>query len=738
MPSDILRAIARLTLCTEFSEAEIDALVRAFSLERVRPQMIALGVCEPDASDALIAKLYFSRRCSIVSPNHFFDEAWYLEQYEDVRDAVRSGGLISGFVHFIKDGLRTGRWPNSILHAAAIAHGAPAPPREQIDADFYLARNPVIKPFLAAFPSLTPLEHYNAYGRFLGFPAGAAMVAEPVPAQRSLALQATEAEFDPEYYAERYLRLDEDAQFRADPFEHYVKRGMRLGHSPNAWFQEDWYRAFYAEVRDAIGEGWLPSGFYHYVMSGRIEGRLPRYDLTAALEARLPGLTDPSLLKRAEALRRRLAGMDVLPECEASSPRTRTIWFFLPMLNPDVVYGGYRAALEFICALRRDGYNVAIVTTEEVPNKPYFLWGEPSTRVRQAFADVNVLSMEAFSSGTIGDHDLFIAYAVWDLHACAQLSERTLSKKPMLLLQEYEPIFHANGAQRTLCEGCYDIPHYPIINSGFLLKYLKQHGLSVFGQDGAARLGRDYAVFEHKVNLLPVQTAATMSSRQRRILAVYARPEAHAARNLLELVIIALQALCTAGAFGAEWSFIGVGALSRVPPVQLGGGHELVLRQKLPEEEYRQMMAGMDIGISLMSAPHPSVMPFEFATTGALVITNTYENRSESELRQICANIIPCRQTVSSLGEALREALARVADVGARERNALRPVSVSWNEIFSEAFLENIIDSVSGDGARREAVVVDIPVQRMVRPAQAVSKVTVQRDTQRGKGRRVV
>jgi hypothetical protein len=90
------------------------------------------------------------------------------------------------------------------------------------------------------------------------------------------------------------------------------------------------------------------------------------------------------------------------------------------------------------------------------------------------------------------------------------------------------------------------------------------------------------------------------------------------------------------------------------------------------------------------------------------------------------------------LVEALREALARVPDVEARERNALRPESVSWNEIFSEAFLENIIDAVSGDAARREAVVVDIPVQRMVRPPQVLTKVGVQRDVQRGKGRRVV
>ena len=413
MVSETLRAVARLALYSDFSETEIDALVLAFNLDRVRSQMTALGICEPDAGDALVAKLYFSRRCSIVSPNSFFDEAWYLTHHADVRQAVRSGGLISGFVHFMKDGLHAGRWPNGVLHAAAMAHGAAAVPRTQIDDELYLALNPVVRAFLAAFPSISPLAHYNAYGRFLGFAACGAAPAETGPSQGSLALQATEAEFDPEYYAERYLRLDTDVQYRANPFEHYVKFGMRLGHSPNAWFQEDWYRAFYTEVREAISEGWLPSGFYHYVMSGRVEGRQPRYELTAALEARVPGLTDPSLLKRADDLRRRIAGLDVLPVCRESTVGARTIWLLLPMLNPDIVYGGYRAALEFVCALRRDRHRVVIVSVEEAPNKEYFIWGETSKRVQAAFADVPVLSLDAFTGGTIGDDDLFIAYAVW-------------------------------------------------------------------------------------------------------------------------------------------------------------------------------------------------------------------------------------------------------------------------------------------------------------------------------------
>ena len=142
-----------------------------------------------------------------------------------------------------------------------------------------------------------------------------------------------------------------------------------------------------------------------------------------------------------------------------------------------------------MCALRRDGHDVAVVTTEEPPNKAYFLWGEASPRIRTAFEDIPVFGMSEVSGLTIGSADLFMAYAVWDLRVCAQLAALTDHPKPLLLLQEYEPVFHDNGAQRALCEACYRIPHYPVINSRFLLAYLERHGSAFSGTPCRRSLG---------------------------------------------------------------------------------------------------------------------------------------------------------------------------------------------------------------------------------------------------------
>jgi hypothetical protein len=423
-------------------------------------------------------------------------------------------------------------------------------------------------------------------------------------------------------------------------------------------------------------------------------------------------------------LKTRLQGLKSLPACVETQDRPRMIWLLLPNLNPDIMYGGFRAAVELVCALRRDGHSVGIVCVDEPPNAEYFLWAEKSARVRDVFSAIPLLSLESFVSGTIGPDDLFIAYTVWDLKAAAQLAARTDHKLPLLLAQEYEPIFYANGAQRALCEACYRIPHYPIINSSFLLSYLARHRLGVFGGTQAPRPGAHYAVFEHRINKLPSQTARGMAARKNRVCAIYARPEAHAARNVLEIIVMALQELCEREVFGPEWSFVGLGALSKIPPVTLGGGHELKLLQKLPEDEYRQLMSEMDIGLSLMYAPHPSVVPFEFATTGAIVVTNTYENRSAEQLRQICGNIVPCELSVESLADALITALERVEQFDQRESHIYRPPASSWDAVFSHGFLSTILTNVVNSAAEDRPTVVEFPsiVTAPARPEQDQGK----------------
>ena len=658
-----------------------------FSPTLLRSWLVAESACSADASDEAVVGLYLAGlKHGRISPNPWFDEAWYRLNNPDVAAEIAKESLSCGFVHFVNYGLGEGRWPNPSLRAMA-RDTAERPVAEWLDAEQYVSGNGMVRGFLKAFPWLTPLQHYNLYGRFLGCaPNGSA--------GPGLALEQVFAEIDVAFYRRRYMSgLPADASV----VEHYMTIGVREMADPNPWFDEGWYRAFYPDVRSAVADGVIPFGFYHFILFGREEGRIPAHDLARALEVKLPGVTQPTLLLRLDGVRKKLAVDDGALTVGAASGPVR-VWFVMPVLNPDISFGGYQAAFALMIALRRAGFRIGLFCTEEErPNLDYFLWRQARPDYDEAFAGCLLLGQNAFSDIPVHRGDLAVAYSVWGLPAAARLASAAGARLPYLLAQEYEPIFYENDTLRVLCESLYEIPHVPLINSPFLLRFFRGHGVGPFAS--SAERSDGFHVFEHRINRLHGQTADEMRARQARILVAYARPEMHAGRNLFEMIVIALERLCDEGAFGPEWSFVGLGALTRIDPVRLGPKHVLRMVMKMDEADYRSFMGQVDIGLSLMCAPHPSVVPFELATTGALVVTNVYENRTAEDLQAISGNIVPCRLGIAPIMDAIRQAIARVEDFEDREMRTFRPATLSWREIFDADALQTMFgmpDPASG------------------------------------------
>ncbi|UDL93076.1 hypothetical protein LGH83_10595 [Lichenihabitans sp. PAMC28606] len=653
----------------------------------LREPLSALGLISPGTIDQDVVLAYFTHpQARLFSPNPMFDELWYRTFYPDIAGALRAGDIGSGFIHFVNSGGREGRWPNPVMYA--LAEDAPFVGEEQGSVEpAYRHINPQVRLFLDHFPIFTPVQHYNLFGRFMGLDAngtsGRAELDWNVGKRDVIA-----AEFDQHYYRARYMTGDEAERLRSNAFLHYIVVGVRAGHAPNDWFDEIWYRAFYPDIRKAIDDGRIPSGFYHFLVAGRAEGRRPSFDLQSALEARSPGVTNPVLLDRLnniECRRRKVTARTV----DRSMP---TVWFLFPTINPDLTFGGYGAGFELLRAFKASGYHVAIVCTEDRnATKDYFIYRERSATLRQTIKEMPVFNTANGDGLEVAAADFFVAYSTWDLWIATDLVALTGGAIPFLLSQEYEPIFYDYGSIRAVVQEAFTLPHYPIINSHYLLDFLKAKKVGVFAKSDVEE-GLDYAVFDHRIGQLPAQTAVAMASRERRVMAVYARPEGHAARNMFELLVLGLRDICERNLLGREWVILGVGALVAHDPIPLGGRHMLRIVPRMSEEEYHSYFGSLDIGVSLMYAPHPSVMPFEFATTGGLVVTNTFENRSADQLRAICANIVPCAPTVAGIVSALEEAIARVGQFEERERNIYRPVKATWEEIFSTRFIEQLVN----------------------------------------------
>ncbi|WP_442756460.1 hypothetical protein ACNHKD_07565 [Methylocystis sp. JAN1] len=492
--------------------------------------------------------------------------------------------------------------------------------------------------------------------------------------------------FDDAWYIKQY---PEAGRSDLEPFFHYLHIGAKLGYSPNAEFSEDFYLAFYNDIRAAVARGEIHSGFHHYLAAGEKENRIPRYDLARTLEAVMPGVTKPRLKAQAAALRHRMS-----PIVATVCPRNgRTLWVLMPRLNPDILFGGYKALFELLHALapfsRTQGYRLSIVTTEEdFAAKDYFLWRLRGSKPAELISPLEVRGRGEITTLEMSPRDRFLCYSSWDALLAAPLAAQTDEPRVISLVQEYEPIFHDLSATHAMVAAGFEVPAFPLFNSRALASYLERNNLGLFKKKPDAQERTDYIIFEHVINLLPSQTLQEMRSKKERVCAVYARPEGHAARNLYEFVELALEQMCAEDKFGQNWRFIGLGSLAEMPPIDLGGGHQLEFKQKMSEQEYINYARSIDLGISLMYAPHPSVVPFEFCTTGAIVVTNTFQNRPAAFFEALSGNFVTCEPNLDSLIAALRVALVKVESFESRSANLFRPPPTTWSTTFDKSFLE--------------------------------------------------
>jgi hypothetical protein len=80
------------------------------------------------------------------------DEAWYLERYPDIAEAIREGVVKSPRVHFVNDGYFEGRLPFPI----------------QIDERYYLAQNTGVADYVRKGMLQSGQQHFDENGYMEG------------------------------------------------------------------------------------------------------------------------------------------------------------------------------------------------------------------------------------------------------------------------------------------------------------------------------------------------------------------------------------------------------------------------------------------------------------------------------------------------------------------------------------------------------------------------------------------
>src|SRR6266542_2862701 len=170
----------------------------------------------------------------------------------------------------------------------------------------------------------------------------------PSADRRSLS-DAVASLFDVDYYVETYMPASSGAISREEAIDHFIGNGFSKGIVPVAGeqFDEAFYLMYYPDIRAAKAEGTIPSGYAHYISTGRQEGRLPTHDLGRVLEAKLGLLAYPVGINRVSSLRARLRPISV----QIAHGRRPVVNVFVPSIDPDLIFGGYIAFFHFLCRL---------------------------------------------------------------------------------------------------------------------------------------------------------------------------------------------------------------------------------------------------------------------------------------------------------------------------------------------------------------------------------------------------
>jgi hypothetical protein len=597
-----------------------------------------------------------------------FDEQWYLTTYAaDLEELKQPGETALEF--YLRLGGRLGHDPHATFSEL-----------------YFRTLNPEVYQHLLA----TPAEF--GFLVFLGgFGEEFPDLKTPTPAQsehwRTLALAV-----DQRYLAETQ---EIDPSQYISPLDFYIQASLEAPISPSPDFSEHFYRATYPEVESNILKGNLISGYHHFVTCGLREGRRAisvgefqrRLNVAQERERAFPGA-----LEDARQLERQIPGISAALELgyitalefllepvviNRRDGQEKGFLVFIPYYFPEIFFAGYLAFFKFLKSIKRlQRCDMKLVIVQKGGMKEQMernlkRIGESFPDIAELFSSYHLLQ-EGRTIDVDGDYGV-ISYCA-ETHFVASDAARQMNITPVFFVQDYEPDFHGDGTLKTFARSAFELPHVGVYNSRKLYEYFRDQ--SGIGQTSSRRY--QHATFENPIKPMPwdwEEFRARHAAKDKRRLIVYARPEVLGARNEFGIVVLALkQALRDGHLDAADWIFRGVGSMTAHLPIPLGNDAQLEMVPKLPLRDYEDMLLLGDIGISLISTPHPGIIHFQMASFGLATVTYATKGRSAEWLQAQSKNIVPSPVTIQGISDALARAAELATDLSARHHNAVRSV----------------------------------------------------------------
>jgi hypothetical protein len=430
----------------------------------------------------------------------------------------------------------------------------------------------------------------------------------------------------------------------------------------------------------------------------------PRPARTLRLDALPPPDLAPRPERRAldEPASRQIAEKIAPLSLAISDEAPTRVNLLIPTIDLEHFFGGYIAKFNLARRLAAHGVRVRIVTVDAVGPLPrdWRTTIESYNGLAGLFDRVEVAFGRGSGGLEVSRGDAFVATTWWTAHIAHAALHALGGGGFVYLIQEYEPFTFPMGTYAALATASYRFEHFALFSTELLRGYFRRHGIGVYehGPDGGDDAS---ASFQNAITPIEPPTAQQLAARSSRRLLFYARPEAHAARNMFELGVLALQRALEEGAMRRGWELRGIGTTGGGRRIGLGADLALELLPRARQSDYGGLLREHDVGLALMFTPHPSLAPIEMASAGLLTVTNTFENKTAEELRAISPNLIAGEPTVEAIAGALVEAAAGVEDFERRVRGSRVSWARDWDECFDDALLERVLGSVNSPALAR-------------------------------------
>lgn len=355
-------------------------------------------------------------------------------------------------------------------------------------------------------------------------------------------------------------------------------------------------------------------------------------------------------------------------------------------LDDSSLFGGMATAIVFATKLAQK-YNtkLRIITTGNKCNiSSYYkvcelFQIEPIQDV-QAF-DASLRYIDETYKMDVTHNDIFIATIWWTAYIVNQIN---LAPRFIYLVQEYEPVFYPEGDEKLLTMESYAFEKsIPVLNTSVLKNFLSENKYK--------HIEENALVFEPSFeDKMYKASKDSFKPKDKYKLFFYAR--ASTLRNLFYRGINILDRAITEGIIDTnKWDIYFAG--EEISEFTFSNGAKPIFMGKMNWQQYNDLISTMDLGLSLMFAPHPSYPPLDLISSGAVVVTNNYSTKSNLDYSK---NLIMADSDIDSMIEGMKKGVELAMDLKQREENYKNnKLKRDWNESFAESFdkLKDLFDT---------------------------------------------